>query len=443
MNRKHTFIAPVLALCLLLFFTVLPSKAENADGGGVFFSGYRWLNAYSALFSASDMDQCVGITTEKGLVWAVSRQGQSVLVRYADPDGAACEAYVEEARTARAARSEIEQWLADTGKKQVEVEKQSLPPLSVSQLTEGGAAVPSVLEKTAAAEKPEILSQPADQTVQAGEEASFSVSALHATAFQWQYSKDGGKTWGDLRNREFWLGCKTDTLRFTAADSHNGFLFRCLVSNKAGSLESLSARLTLPGKVVPFDEKPADCTASPGEEVSFHARLQGADKLQWQYSKDEGKTWGNLTNGEFWRGNRTDTLTFTADSKHDGFLFRCSAALEGETVCSDSARLTIESQAMVPPAIQAQTGDIIVHEGEEVTLSVEAEGAQTYQWQYSRDKGKTWANFRNSKVWDGSEAATLTFKASLSQDEMLFRCAVSNAAGTAESKPILLSVLFK
>ena len=443
MNRKHTFIAPVLALCLLLFFTVLPSKAENADGGGVFFSGYRWLNAYSALFSASDMDQCVGITTEKGLVWAVSRQGQSVLVRYADPDGAACEAYVEEARTARAARTDIDQWLADTGKKQVEVEKQSLPPLSVSQLTEGGAAVPSVLEKTAAAEKPEILSQPADQTVQAGEEASFSVSALHATAFQWQYSKDGGKTWGDLRNREFWLGCKTDTLRFTAADSHNGFLFRCLVSNKAGSLESLPARLTLPGKVVPFDEKPADCTAAPGEEVTFHARLQGADKLQWQYSKDEGKTWGNLTNGEFWRGNRTDTLTFTADSKHDGFLFRCSAALEGETVCSDSARLTIESQAMVPPAIQAQTGDIIVHEGEEVTLSVEAEGAQTYQWQYSRDKGKTWANFRNSKVWDGSEAATLTFKASLSQDEMLFRCAVSNAAGTAESKPILLSVLFK
>ena len=443
MNRKHTFIAPVLALCLILFFAVLPSKAESADGGGVFFSGYRWLNAYSALFSTSDMDQCVGITTEKGLVWAVSRQGQSVLVRYADQDGAACEAYVEEARTARAARSEIEQWLESTSKKQVEIDQQSLPPLSVSQLTEGGAAVPTASEETTEADPPEILSQPADQTVQAGEEASFSVSASHVTSFQWQYSKDGGKTWGDLRNREFWLGCKTDTLRFTAADSHNGFLFRCLVSNKAGSLESLPARLTLPGKVVPFDEKPADCTAAPGEEVSFHAHLQGADKLQWQYSKDEGTTWGNLTNGEFWRGNKTDTLTFTADSKHDGFLFRCSAALEGETVCSDFARLTIENQAMVPPSIQAQTGDIIVHEGEEVTLSVEAEGAQTYQWQYSRDKGKTWANFRNSKVWDGNEAATLTFKASLSQDEMLFRCAVTNAAGTAESKPILLSVLFK
>ena len=157
MNRKHTFIAPVLALCLLLFSASLPSKAESADGGGVFFSGYRWLNAYSALFSTSDMDQCVGITTEKSLVWAVSRQGQSVLVRYADQDGAACEAYVEEARTARAARSEIEQWLADTGKKQVEVEKQSLPPLSVSQLTEGGAAVPSVLEKTAAAGPSSII----------------------------------------------------------------------------------------------------------------------------------------------------------------------------------------------------------------------------------------------------------------------------------------------
>ncbi len=440
MSRKHNTMAFVLALCLLISFAALPSAAESAESGGMFFSGYRWLSAYTALFSSPQMNQCVGLTTEKGLVWAVSRANGCLQVLYADQDGNGWEAYVEESRTSRTTRDDIAKWLSDTGKEQIEVKQQSLAPLAVSKLADGGTPAPV---KEPADSGPEISKQPEDQSVRAGEEVTFAVSAPDASAFQWKYSKDGGKTWDDLRNQAFWNGCKKDTLRFTAEEKHGSLLFRCVVSDKAGSRESQTARLIIASKIVPLDEKPADCTAGPGDEVSFHASLEGAEKYHWQYSKDDGTVWGDLTNGEFWQGNKTDTLTFKADAKHNGFLFRCAAVYQGESVCSDAALLTVRDYSDVLPEVHAQTGDLVVHEGEEVTLSVEAEYASSYQWQYSRDYGKTWANFKNSKVWNGNEGATLTFRASLSQDEMLFRCAVTNPAGTVESKPIQLSVLFK
>ncbi len=427
MNQKQKSLALVLAVCLLFSAVILPAGADGEDKS-LFFAGYRWLMPYSALFSSPDMSGCIGLAAEQGLVWAVAREGSCLQVMFADQSGADREAYVEESRTAKAVRADITQWLRETGKQQINVNGQEIAPLSVLQLADGQAG---------------MLPQPEDQSVPAGEEVTFAVSAPDGASCQWQYSKDSGETWGDLRNTAFWTGCRKDTLRFQAEEKYSGFLFRCVISGKNYRLESLPARLTVIGKVVPFDEKPADSTAAPGDQVTFHASLHDAEKYSWQYSKDDGTTWGSLTNGEFWQGNKTDTLTFTAGLKHSGLLFRCGALVSGETVYSDPAKLTVEERPDVLPTIHAQTGDLIVREGDEVTISVEAENARTYQWQYSKDKGKTWKPFRNSKIWEGSEAATLTFRATLSQDLMMIRCAVSSGAGTVTSKPLQLSVLFK
>ena len=115
---------------------------------------------------------------------------------------------------------------------------------------------------------------------------------------------------------------------------------------------------------------------------------------------------------------------------------------EGESVYSDHACLTVADYADTLPVLRAQSGDVTVREGDTVTLSVEADNVQTYQWQYSKDKGKTWNILRNSKVWEGNQAAELSFRATLSQDQMLIRCLVTNLAGTASTKPIQLTVLF-
>ena len=108
---------------------------------------------------------------------------------------------------------------------------------------------------------PEIIVQPgpADITCFVDDELTIDLVAINATKYQWQYSKDGGATkyqwqcstnggvtWVNLTNGSFWKGNKTDTLTFTTMDRHNGYLFRCLAINDAGTTASAAAKL--PGK---------------------------------------------------------------------------------------------------------------------------------------------------------------------------------------------------
>ena len=286
-----------------------------------------------------------------------------------------------------------------------------------------------------------ITRQPEDQQVQPGKEVTFSVEAVSALSYQWQYSKDEGETWDDLKNAEFWHGCKTDTLTFATEEKHLAFLFRCAVSGKEEQLTSEPVRVTFPDKVIAFDEAPSDRVAEPGESVSFRAALADTSKLQWQYSSDEGKSWHDLTNGEFWQGNKSDTLTFRADIKYNGFLFRVKALYRDETVFCEPAQLVIVSDPEALPRLIAQTCDLSVHEEESVTLSIEAENAKEYEWQYSNDGGESWKPLTNAEIWEGNRSNILTFTALKNYDQLQFRCVVSNQDGSVKSQPILLTVL--
>ena len=87
------------------------------------------------------------------------------------------------------------------------------------------------------------MTQPANVTVAAGSIVTFKVVATGATAYQWQASTDGGKTWVNSGAN----GNKTATLSFTAsAAAHNGYRFQRVVTGSVGeSIESNAAKLTV------------------------------------------------------------------------------------------------------------------------------------------------------------------------------------------------------
>ena len=91
---------------------------------------------------------------------------------------------------------------------------------------------------TAAPEPPVITSQPANQAVAAGTDATFSIAAAGASlAYQWQASPDG-TTWTHVS------GATTATLTQRATTvADNGKRFRAVVSNSAGSATSSAATL--------------------------------------------------------------------------------------------------------------------------------------------------------------------------------------------------------
>lgn len=119
-----------------------------------------------------------------------------------------------------------------------------------------------MLTVTAAPIPPLITVHPADQTVTAGQDASFSVTATGtALSYQWQRSTDGGASFSDL------TGATGTTLTHTAVlVSDSGHLFHVVVSNSVGSVASNAAILTvIPAPIPPLiTVHPVDQTVTAG-----------------------------------------------------------------------------------------------------------------------------------------------------------------------------------
>ena len=95
---------------------------------------------------------------------------------------------------------------------------------------------------------PSLTAQPANQTVVAGQGASFTAAASGnpAPTFQWQVSTDGGTTWTDLVEGSPYAGVTADTLSITGATpAMGGYQYRCVATNSAGSATSAPANLTV------------------------------------------------------------------------------------------------------------------------------------------------------------------------------------------------------
>ena len=99
---------------------------------------------------------------------------------------------------------------------------------------------------------PFIATQPASQTVMAGETARFTVvaSGSPSPALQWQTSSNAGASWVDLTNGAPFSGVSTSVLTVTGAPlTIDGVQFRVVASSAAGSTTSAAAALTVqPGE---------------------------------------------------------------------------------------------------------------------------------------------------------------------------------------------------
>ena len=87
--------------------------------------------------------------------------------------------------------------------------------------------------------KERITTQPKDCATSVGIEASFSIDAEHAAAFQWQCSDNGGRTWYNTAIGG--VTSKSCTISFIATEGLAKRLFRCLISLEDGSTQASEA----------------------------------------------------------------------------------------------------------------------------------------------------------------------------------------------------------
>jgi len=174
---------------------------------------------------------------------------------------------------------------------------------------------------------PTISTQPANQTVNAGQAATFSVAATGTAPLNYQWQKGTAAINGAT-------SASYTTAATTTADS--GSQFSVVVSNTAGSITSSAATLTVNGPPVApsITQQPSNQTVTAGQTATFSVTATGTAPLSYQWQKGTtaiaGATSASYTTGP----------TTTADS---GTQYKVVVSNVKGNATSNLATLTVNA----------------------------------------------------------------------------------------------------
>jgi hypothetical protein len=277
---------------------------------------------------------------------------------------------------------------------------------------------------------PAISVQPAGQTITAGQDASFSVTASGTSlSYQWRRSTDGGANFTDI------AGATNATLTLTAVPlADNAHQFRVVVSNSAGSVTSNTALLTVnPAQIIPaFSTQPASQSVIAPNTATFSVVATGTPSptLQWQLSTNAGGSFTDIV------GATGSSYTTPATGAGDnGNQYQVVATNASGTATSTAATLTVN--VPVAPGFTTQPANVTITEGQNAQFTVAVSGTPTptLQWQLSTDGGSNWSNIT------GETGSTYTAVAPAQANSgRQFRCVASNSEGIVNSNAAVLTV---
>jgi len=177
----------------------------------------------------------------------------------------------------------------------------------------------------AAAVAPTITTQPANQTVTAGQTTTFTVVATGTATLSYQWQKNGVNIAGAS------LASYTTPATST---SDSGAQLTAMVSNTAGSVTSGPATLTVTAAAVApsITAQPASQTVTAGQTAPFSVAATGTAPLSYQWSK----------NGTAISGATASSYTTQATSTSDnGAQFTAVVSNTAGRVTSSAATLTV------------------------------------------------------------------------------------------------------
>jgi hypothetical protein len=294
---------------------------------------------------------------------------------------------------------------------------------TMPQLTSGsGSATPSIATEqktiamagTGVSAAPSITTQPASQTVTAGQTATFFVTSSGAAPLNYQWSKNGAVITGAI---------SASYATPATATSDSGSQFTVVVSNSAGNVTSNPATLTVTAAAMApsITTQPANQTVIASQTATFLVVASGTAPLNYQWRKN-GTAISGATSSTY-----TTPVTTTSDS---GSQFSVAVSNSTGTVTSNAATLAVTAAA-VAPTITTQPASQTVSASQTATFQVTASGTAplSYQWR------------KNGAAISGATSASYTIPATATSDSgSQFTVVVSNSAGNVISNATTLTV---
>ena len=260
---------------------------------------------------------------------------------------------------------------------------------------------------------PTITVQPTNQAVNAGNPATFSVSAS-GTGLTYEWQRNGTPIAGAPNLPAY-------TLTNAQASDHAAS-FRVRVFNLGGSVTSNAATLTV-YSVPAITQQPQPQTVNVNATATFTVVATG-NGLSYEWQRN-----GVVIPGA---GNTPSYTTPPTTAADDGASYRVRVFNPAGSTLSSSALLTVTSA----PVITVEPVDQVVASGNSATFFVVAGGAGlTYQWQVDLAGGGT--SYSNVA---GATTSMLSVTGTTGTDGNRYRCVVTNTAGSDTSTGALLTV---
>ncbi|GEM_PF-1486321 len=183
-----------------------------------------------------------------------------------------------------------------------------------------------------------ITTQPKSVGKLVGETASFKVVATGqpTVTYQWQTLAPKSTTWKNSTS----ASAKKATFNITVQAGHNGYKFRCIVTDGSGqSVTSDAATLSIRPEIA---EQPKNATVAVTSTATFSVTVTGGSQLtyQWQTKAPSSDTWKDSTSASA----KKATFSISTKAAHQGYRFRCIVKDEfGNELISDAAKLTLRT----------------------------------------------------------------------------------------------------
>jgi PKD repeat protein len=314
------------------------------------------------------------------------------------------------------------QWYVDTGSGMVPIAGEIASTLSVTATSamngnkyqvviSGDCPVPvtSDIVVLTVNEKPEIVAQPADVTLCAGEDAVFTAGAGVTTSPVYQWFVNSGTGWTPAVGARY-QGATTNTLTVVSAlEAMSGYRYFLRVTGTcapAVNTDTVTLSVTRQAEIT---QHPASLILCEGAPAGFtvNAGLTTNPSYQWEISTDGGLSWAPIAGAT----GATYTIAAVASSDNSTAYRAIVSSSCGSSVTSLPAFLTVNEQ----PEISDQPDDVTICEYAIADFMADA-GVTTgaaYRWQRSTDGGVTWNNLTESATYFGVSTMNLKVNGTL------------------------------
>ncbi len=264
---------------------------------------------------------------------------------------------------------------------------------------------------------PGITKQPADRSVEEGNNAVFKVVARgNDIRYRWQVKTSEKNSWADSSV----TGADTSCINVQGTMGRNGYQYRCIITDGRGNrVTSEAAALIVTEKTV-INSQPVSCKVTEGDNAVFTVKATGYQlTYQWQFRTSSAGEWvdSGMT------GAKTSSITVQGTKARNGYQYRCVITNgRGNKVTGNAASLTVTEKL----AITGQPEGKTVVAGANATFKVTAKGTDLkYQWQFKTAEGATWTN----SGMTGAKTSSITVQGTKARNGYQYRCVITDGNG--------------